>query len=392
MNIAYILNATVLTGGATKAFLNMLEGMMKYGVKPYVVVPDNKGVYIELQKRQIPTLSVTYRSSVYPPTYTMKQRLLFVVKLTARIIANRRATNVLTRWIKENDIDIVHSNSSVIRIGFDAAQRTGTPHIYHLREYRQELGLKYYPTEASFLRQLQAQSSYNICITKGIQSFYGQNTNADSRVIYDGVFHKKESMPTADSKDYFLYAGRIQQPKGLDQLLKAYAIYASQQAKPLKLKVAGGNDGDTYYSQQLAFISDHQLTEQVELLGECKNIAPLMCNARALIIPSISEGFGFCMPEAMQQGTLCIAHNTTGTKEQLDNALELTGKEIALRYDTIEQMAELLTEAASNPPSHYEDMTRRAFIVVNELYTKDMHAQRVYGFYQDILKKTDKTA
>ena len=117
MNIAYILHSTCANDGATKAFLNMMDGIMTYGVKPYIVVPDKGEIFNELNERQIPTLVVNYRASAYPHSKTMKQRLLFLPRLAARIIVNQKATIAVTAWIRKNRIDIVHSNSSIIRIG-----------------------------------------------------------------------------------------------------------------------------------------------------------------------------------------------------------------------------------------------------------------------------------
>ena len=386
MNIAYILNGTAPNGGATKAFVNMLEGVMKHGVKPYVVVPDGEGITCELKSRNIPTLVVIYRTSAYPTFHTLKEKVLFVPKLIARLIVNHRATKALTSFLKDNKIDIVHSNTGVVRIGFDAAQKLGIPHIYHIREFANLLGYRYFPTSSSFYHQLNSNQSYSICITKAVQKYYGQENRAHySRVIYDGVFSKMEIMPKSGTKDYFLYAGRIQQPKGLDQLLKAYKQYANKEASPLHWKVAGSNDGDSYYQKQLTFIKDNGLTNFVELLGNCDDIASLMRNARALIVSSPFEGFGFCMPEAMQQGCLVIGRNSSGTKEQLDNALEMTGQEIALRYETIEELAKLLSDVAGNPLSCYDRIIQKAFEVVNQLYTKEKHAQRICQYYNDIL-------
>lgn len=390
MNIAYILNATIPNGGATKAFMNMLEGVMKYGIKPFVVVPDKDGVYLQLQKRNIPTLAVTYRASAYPPCQTPKQRLLFIFKLAARIIVNHRATIILTAWLKENKIDIVHSNTGIIRIGFDAAKSVGIPHIYHIREYADKIGIHYFPTKASFTNQLDFCQSHSICITKAVQKYYIQDkSETRSRVIYDGVFSKLAVMPTNIDKNYFLFAGRIQPAKGLDLLLEAYKQYADKSADPIHLKVAGNNGDHAYYQKQLTYIKDNGLTELVELLGNVDDITSLMREARALIISSPFEGFGFCMPEAMQQGCLVIGRNTSGTKEQLDNALEMTGQEIALRYETTEQLAGLLSEVADNPLSHYDNYTQKAFDVVNQLYTKENHAKKVYEFYNAILNGKD---
>ena len=386
MNIAYILNATVLSGGATKAFLNMLEELLPYGVHPFVVVPDNDGVTQELKARRIPTLVINYRSSAYPSFHTMKERLLFIPKLLARIIVNFKATNAVEAFVKRNKIDLVHSNTGVVRIGFDAAQKVGLPHIYHIREYADELGIHYFPTKKSFSRQLNCRLSYSVCITKAVQAHYQQSEKHNvSRVIYDGVFSETKVMPNTNIKDYFLFAGRIQSVKGLEQLLTAYNHYAKNAKEPLKLKVAGSNADDAYYSRMVKYVEESNLERLVEFLGNRSDIAELMQNARALIVSSPFEGFGFCMPEAMQQGCLVIARNTSGTKEQLDNALEMTGQEIALRYETVEQLAKLLSEVASRPASDYECYTKKAFEVVNQLYTKENHAKEVYQFYKDIL-------
>ena len=386
MNIAYILNATIANGGATKAFLNMLDGVMQYGVKPFVVVPDKDGVYSELQKRHIPTLVVTYRPCAYPYFNTMKQRLMFIPKMAARIIVNHKATNILTAWLKENVIDIVHSNTGVVRIGFDAARKMGIPHIYHIREYRDlDFGMNYFPTSKTFYQQLEKPNSYTICITKDIQYYHKQCGRDVSKVIYDGVLSKMPAMPVGQHKDYFLFAGRIQPAKGLRELLEAYRSYICKEGHPLKLKVAGSNGDDAYYQSQLKFVKDNGLTTFVEFLGNRNDITTLMREARALIVSSPFEGFGFSMPEAMQQGCLVIGRNTSGTKEQLDNALEMTGQEIALRYETTEQLASLLSEVANHPTSHYDNYTRTAFDIVNQLYTKENHAKKVYDYYINIL-------
>ncbi len=366
----------------------MMDGMTPYGVKPYIVVPDNDGVFDELNKRQIPTLAVNYRSSAYPHSKTLKQRLLFLLRLAARIIVNQRATKVVTAWIRENKIDIVHSNSSIIRIGFDAAQKAGIPHVYHIREYADQIGVRYFPTKLSFTNQLECSQSYSICITKAIQRHYRQdNKESMSRVIYDGVFSKIDVMPKCDTKDYFLFAGRIQPAKGLDQLLNAYKLYVEKISNPLPLKVAGGSADEAYYRKQQRYVEENHLTDLVDFLGNRNDISELMVKARALIVSSPFEGFGFCMPEAMQQGCLVIGRNTSGTKEQLDNALTMTGKEIALRYETDQQLANLMTEITNHDFSFYDNYTRLAFYIVNQLYTKETNAKKIYALYNDILHR-----
>lgn len=362
---------------------------MQHGINPYVIVPDSNGIVPRLRERNIPTLVLNYRDAAYPRRRLLKDYLLFLPKLAGRIIVNHKSAKVLTTWLKENKIDIVHTNSGVIRIGFDAAQKNGIPHVYHIREYADlDFGINYFPNRKAFHSQLKKANSYSICITKDIQRHNRQHDLSTSRVIYDGVFDASESMPQNANRHFFLYMGRIQYAKGLDLLLEAYRHYVETAAAPLPLKVAGSIADSVYYQQQKQAITKYGLDDKVHFLGECDDVVSILKGAKALIIPSRTEGFGFCMPEAMHQGCLCIAHNTGGTKEQLDNAHELTGKEIALRWDTTDELACLLTEAASLPAEKYLSLTELAFRVVNQLYTTGNNVQQIINFYHFILNET----
>ena len=398
MNIAYILNATIPEGGATKSFLVMLKRLMQLGVSPLVVVPDREGIYQTLVDMGVPVLATTFRMNSWSHCDTLKDWLLFLPRMVAKIIANDRAAKILTRVFRERGIDIVHTNVGPVSVGFRAARRLGLPHVYHLREYgKKDFSILYFPSETSFYRQLNAPHSYNICITNDIQLYHRQNDRPSSRVIYNGIRVAMDKMPAAAPvKDYFLFAGRIQPAKGVDTLLEAYARYCEKTISqhptpntqhPIPLRLAGGTTDSVYMKKLENFVKTHGLGQNVTFLGKRSDMDELMQHARSIVIPSPNEGFGRCMPEAMFQGCLAIGHNTAGTKEQFDNGLRVTGKEIGLRYETTEELASLLAEVSSRPADYYRPYTERAFNVVNQLYTQESNAQQVYTFYQEILKE-----
>jgi glycosyltransferase involved in cell wall biosynthesis len=149
--------------------------------------------------------------------------------------------------------------------------------------------------------------------------------------------------------------------------------------------VAGGSADEVYYRKQLRYVKENNLSDLVDFLGNRNDVAELMAQSRALIVSSPFEGFGFCMPEAMQQGCLVIARNTSGTKEQLDTALELTGQEIALRYDSADELASILKEVGTRSEEYYQGYREKAFEVVNRLYTRENNSKEVYYFYKEIL-------
>ena len=357
------------------------------GVKPVVIVPDHAGIYVDLEKMGVPVYAVTFRTYTYSHTETLVQKLLFIPRMVAKIIANKRAEKVVTRILKERRVDIVHTNVGLVNIGFRASRNLGLPHVYHLREYgEKDFGVRYFPRWNNFYRQLEANGSYTICITRDIQAYHHQKGKPTSAVIYNAICAQKDNKPLdAGPKEFFLFAGRLQSAKGVDFMLEAYSLYASKTAQPLQLRIAGELSDSVYVEKLKSFVALHKLQSCVKFLGECHNVEELMRGARATIIPSLHEAFGRVMPEAMLQGCLCIAHDTAGTKEQLDNGLRLTGDEIALRYDTTEELAQLLAEVASRPANYYDGYRERAFRVVNQLYTQESNARQVYDFYREIL-------
>ncbi len=384
MKIAYVLNTTQQNNGATKMFKIMLCGLMPMGITPFVVVPDKGALYQELQSMEVFTHVLNYRPPLYPHHRTVKETILFVPRIIGRLIVNRITVRKLARFIKEHHIDIVHTNVGVIDIGFKAAQKAKTPHVYHIREYG-SLIYSYFPCSATFIKQLIAPNSFNICITKGIQDYYGQSESITSRVVYDGVVEKKKEASTYQAGDFFLFVGRIEPVKGIDMLLHAYKTYTQKCSCPLKLLVAGTIPDTPYSRQQQAYVKeDSDLSCLIEFLGERDDVDTLMGKARAIIIPSTYEGFGLCMPEAMLQGCLVIGRNTSGTKEQLDNGLYYEGQEIGLRFETTEQLTTHLLNVFS-PLFDYQPYVQRAFHAVSHLYSTEKYIQQIFQFYQCIL-------
>ena len=175
-------------------------------------------------------------------------------------------------------------------------------------------------------------------------------------------------------------------PKGLLELIIAYNRYKACVSNNLPLYVAGDTEDQAYYKKIQKFISDNHLNNDIKFLGVRKDINSLMRQAKAIIIPSWNEGFGRCMAEAMFNGCLCIGHNTGGTKEQMDNGISSTGQEIALRYNTEEQLVQLLCKVSNSDKESFLAMKERAFQTVNNLYSSEANIQSVLMFYHHILK------
>ena len=387
MKVLYILSSTSTQGGASKSFMLMLEKLRALGVESAVVLPDTRGLYKDLQTIGVPAYAYTYRMATYPPSRSLHDLLLWIPRLCGRIVVNFTATKKVERLCHKIQPDIVHTNVSVIDIGFQAAQRLHIPHIWHIREYG-ALDFNYYYYyyyREQQLRKYRRSNSYTICITQDIQCYNRLNGVSSSRVIYNGILSDKPTIQnTINKENYFLFAGHIEPAKGVYELLQAYSAYTQRVQVVLPLYIAGAICNQNYMQHLQNIINKQHLDKQVIFLGEIKDIEQWERKAKAVVVPSISEGFGRVMPESMYNKTLVIAHDTAGTKEQLDNGLQLTGTEIALRYKTQNELVQHLIDVSNAPIIQYQPIIEQAYFTVTHLYTSEQNAQQVYQFYQDI--------
>ncbi len=389
MNVLYVLSSSLPSGGATKAFLQMMLEVKKKGVLPFVLLPDKDGIYTDLVRIGVNVMSLTYRPNTYPRYQGIKNKMLFLPRMIARLVVNYSAIHKLKKWCNHHSIDLIHTNVGIIHVGYETARRLKIPHIYHIREYGDlDFGYHYFPNKQFFLQQLNAPNSFNICITKDIQSYFNQTTHDNSRVIYDGVCPKQIELPCYKKEPFFLYAGRIDEAKDVLFLIKAYHSFLEKADMSYRLLLAGDILSPAYYREIKQNINLWSMESQIEFLGRVDNLPLLMRQATAIIIPSHKEGFGLCMPEAMFNGCLAMGRNTGGTKEQFDNGLALCQEEIGLRFDTIEELAELMV-LVSKRTADYSRYVQRAFYTVNSLYTVEENANRVYSFYKKIFYDTD---
>jgi glycosyltransferase involved in cell wall biosynthesis len=168
-------------------------------------------------------------------------------------------------------------------------------------------------------------------------------------VAYPGVdAHYQVLSPTAVSEfrqaqgigRFLLHVGTLQPRKNIPLLLEALALLPD---KSLHLVLVGGKGW--LYDEIFARITALDLTQRVHFAGYVPDeLLPLWYNAAELLIfPSVYEGFGFPVVEAMACGTPVLAANTSSLPEAVgdagqlfdpQNAQELANQITAVLQDT----------------------------------------------------------
>ena len=386
MRIIYILNATDLYGGATKAVMHLIEGEIAKSIQPLFILPSDDGIAHTLRQKNMQYKVLTYRMSVYPPLQCAKDILLYIPRLVGRLTVNRIAAKQLYRIAKEFRADIIHTNTSVNTIGYDVARKLHIPHVWHIREYADlDFNFHYFPSRNHFLKKLKEDQSYTICITKDIQQYDKIHNWPASRVIYDGVLSKSQSQFIIPKEPYFLYAGRLESGKGIEDLLQAYAVYAKQMEHPVPLWIAGDTHNADYKKKLESIVSSMDNTSLITFLGMREDILTLMQHTLALIVPSKAEGFGFITAEGMFSGALVIGRNTRGTKEQFDNGYTMCSEEIGLRYNTQDELIAHMVRVTQEGIEPFILMMKRGQTIVQTLYSIESHQQAVIELYNHIV-------
>jgi glycosyltransferase involved in cell wall biosynthesis len=122
---------------------------------------------------------------------------------------------------------------------------------------------------------------------------------------------------------YFLYVGALARRKNVTRLLEAYAQLRRWREAVPPLVLVGGLSGDGY--DPVSDIERLALRQHVHRLGRVSDeaLACLYTAALALVFPSLYEGFGLPVVEAMACGTPVITSDTSALPEVAGGAAQL---------------------------------------------------------------------
>lgn len=187
------------------------------------------------------------------------------------------------------------------------------------------------------------------------------------QVIYNGydpsVYHQGQSeneiYKKYSLKNYFLAVGPTYPHKNFEFLIQAYHALGENVRKEYPLVIAGGKK--KYLAKLKRLVSDLKLEKEIHFLGYVPTelMPPLYREAFLLIFPSLYEGFGFPLLEAMACGCPVITSQNSSMPEVCGQA--------ALYFDPINKKS--LLDAISQIVQN--DSLR------NELRRKGLHqAQR----------------
>lgn len=225
-------------------------------------------------------------SFLHFPSFNKKSQILFYKKYTAKFLNKARSIATVSEFSKHDILSQYKTEASKIDVVYSAAKK-----IFHplSEEEKRETKNKY-----------------------------------------------------TEGTEYFVYAGAIHPRKNLVNLLKAFSVFKKKQQSNLKLVLAGRLAWQ--YESFLENINTYKYRNDIIMTGyiEEKELANVMGSAYALVYPSLLEGFGVPVLEAIQCEVPVITSSNSSMQEiASDSALyanpkdyhEIAGKMILLYKD-----------------------------------------------------------
>jgi len=247
----------------------------------------------------------------------------------------------LTRWLNRYlaDFDIVHihalfSFSSLAAAR--AARKRGVPYIVrplgvlnrwgieNRRPLLKRLSLRL--IELPILRRAAA-----IHFTSESERREAANISRDVAVLpsfvvpipveqkNNGLAEFVQKFPSIAGKKLILFLSRIDQKKGIDLLLNAFAIV--KRGEPNALLVISGNGESRYIDSLRAQAAELDISSDVLWTGflDPADKASAYAAASVFVLPSRSENFGIAAAEALAAGVPCVLSDQVALSDYLQN-------------------------------------------------------------------------
>ncbi len=171
---------------------------------------------------------------------------------------------------------------------------------------------------ASQIRHAQAIITPSESVKEQLLDVYGSDCASKTQAIPEGVnFELQEAKETMRLKkdageDYFLYVGNFYPHKNIESLIQAYKISGVQ--TPLIM-----TGPDNAFAKRLKGIIEREGINSIRFIHDISNgdLVYLYRHAKALINPSLSEGFGLPLVEAAYFGCPVIASDIPVFRELL---------------------------------------------------------------------------
>lgn len=235
--------------------------------------------------------------------------------------------------------------------------------------------------------------SGRIAISQATADFWSQYFPGDYKVIYNGIEvanltaqgPKMESWQ--DGKKTILFAGRHDERKGIEYLLRAYLNLRRRGVDNIKLKLTGKGK----LTKELMALVEKEGIPDVEFLGVLsrEDLIKAYRSADVFAAPSIGgEGFNRTIAEARSCGSLVVCSDIEGHREAIGDDLS----QFMARPGDVNDLAEKISTVLNLPQDYIDQIKAKTSKDAREKFAWEGIAGENVKYYDEVLTEHGKPA
>lgn len=370
INVLYISHESRDVFGSTLSLANMLNSLKKE-VKPTIVLSQKGKAYDYLKGQGFPCIVVPFKLNIAPNRF---KALKYIPRKVVDYCINSMAIWRLRKIVKDEDIQLVHSNSSVVTIGYTLARTCGLKHVWHLREF-QDLDFGFTPfTGWKRLFEMIHDSDAVIAITNTVAAHFGVCGKTCCHVIYDAVRKSTDICYITEKSGIILFCGNVTPYKGAETALDIFIGFHKKHPEYKLYYLGSVNDDYKDYLKRKA--ERHGVACAVEFLGYKNDVKAYVEKASALLMCSRNEALGRVTVEAMFYGCPVLGFSSGGTKELISDGYN------GFLFSSKDEAIAKLSIVVSHDNKRIID---NAHEFVKNNFTEEVYGEKILSIYKSLL-------
>jgi len=356
--------------GANQSLLNMISSLQKKDIFCIVIFPE-KGLITKIfDEKEWSYFVINFRTELHPLPIKWHDYIKRFLRKYYKKYINFKALKKLSLIIDQYNINLIHSNSSVVSIGYELSKLKKIVHVWHLREYiHPDFGLYVYGGFENYKKKIQSNNNL-ISIANGVAERFGIKNK--SFILYDAVRSLERKKYTLNIEKYFLFCGGLYKSKGIEDVIFAFSEVVKIK-KDYKLIIVG--QGEAQYEDYLKRISQKLINEnKIKFLGYRTDVDKLMSSATAFIMSSRNEALGRVTVEAMLNSCNVIGYNDGGTAEIVKH--KITG----ILYENNQELIKYMIDIAENY-NEYSEIRKNAYKYATDNFLEEQYGNKLIDIY-----------
>lgn len=368
ITVLYVCHAPNTLGGAALSLYNLIRSVSKE-VNPIVLLSERGIVSNFFENKGIRCIFFPFLGGI-----KSKSTLRTIVRMMYEHSIYKLRLLCFAKNISRLKIDIIHSNSSIITVGYELAKILGIKHIWHIREFI-DLDFGFKPMYGwDRLKSKIYKSDAVIAITQAVYRHFELDANPCSYVLWDAVRSKEDKIltPTKD-KFFFHSAANLSEGKGTDKVVEAF-LMSKLYKTGYKLYLAG-NISDTFKAKLQHMAEKDSAENSILFLGYINDTKMYLERATAFLMMSRNEGLGRVTIESMFYGCPVIGYNSAGT-------VELLNENRGFLVNSIEECAATMKNVSERIPL---ELISNAQTFAVEHFSEESYGEKISMIYNKIL-------